>query len=384
MIVAGLGAMGSAALYQLAARGVKALGIDRYRPPHAFGSSHGESRITRQAIGEGGEYVRFVRRSNEIWRRLESETGSQLLLETGIAIMRPAKDIPEHRGKRDFVESTAKVAAQYNIPHEVISGQELSYRYPQFNLRGDEVAYFEPSGGVLFPEKCVGANIRRAEELGANLRFDEAVSAWRDTGNGVAVDTDKGAYQAGKLILCAGAWLPELLAGGLKFPAKVYPQTLHWFPAENPRDYSPARFPVYIWLHGSQPEDYFYGFPIVGQNSALKVASEQNSAEWDGGSVNDAAPLGSAQEEMYERHVRGHLRGVAKLAVKSMSCLYTVTPDSGFILDNHPASEKVWIVSACSGHGFKHSAGVGEAVAEWASSGTPPSDMSPFSLKRFL
>jgi sarcosine oxidase len=383
VIVAGLGAMGAAALYQLSTMGVKALGIDRFHPPHHFGSSHGESRITRQAIGEGAEYVSFVLRSNEIWRQLEAETGEQLFLKTGIALIVPKEGGPVHHGKTDFVGETARVAEKYGIEHEVLSGAELSYRYPQFLLKGDEFAYFEPGAGALFPEKCIAAQLKRARDLGAEMRLGETMLSWQATPEGVSLKTNSGNYSAGKLILSAGAWMPGLVGSGLSELVKIYPQTLHWFPVPSPEDYAPDRFPVYIWLHGATPEEYFYGFPSLGGSASVKVATEQYSAVWDGKQLDPGALFDELQRDMFEDHLRGRLRDVSPQALKSAPCLYSVTPDTGFILDLHPASDRVWIVSACSGHGFKHSAGVSEAMAQWVTTGSSATDMAPFRLNRF-
>lgn len=383
VIVVGLGAMGAATLYQLSLMGVKALGIDRYSPPHRYGSTHGESRITRQAIGEGAEYVGFVLRSNELWRQLEAETGEQLFVKTGLALIVPKDGGPVHHGKADFVGDSARIAAQYGIEHEVMTGAELGYRYPQFILKGDEFAYFEPSAGALFPEKCIAAQLKRAAELGAKMRLGEAIIGWEAGASGVSLKTASADYKAEKLVLSAGAWMPELTGAGLPDIVKIYPQLLHWFPVPSPQEYAPDRFPVYIWLHGAKPEEYFYGFPSFGGAASIKVATEQYLDEWDGKQLNPDASFETAQREMFSGHLSGRLRGVSPQAVKSAPCLYSVTLDAGFILDRHPSSDRVWIVSPCSGHGFKHSAGVGEAIAQWVTDGSPTSDMTPFGLSRF-
>jgi sarcosine oxidase len=383
VIVAGLGAMGAAALYQLSARGVRVLGIDRYRPPHSFGSSHGESRITRQAIGEGGEYVGFVLRSNEIWRQLQAETGKKLFLKTGIAVIGPRAGGPPLRSKPDFVGSTARVAVHHSIDHEVLSGAELSYRYPQFMTTGDEIAYFEPGAGVLFPEACIEAQLGRAREFGADIRLGETILGWAATETGVSLKTADGDYASRGLVLATGPWIPALAGTELSKVLRVYPQLMHWFPVEEPYDYSPSHFPVYIWIHGTGADDHFYGFPALGDHAAIKVATEQYSIEWNGGALNPDASFARAWRDIYENHARGRLGGIGGKAIRSAPCLYSVTPDGDFILDLHPASDRVWIVSACSGHGFKHSAGVGEALAQWVTEGKPALDVTPFRLGRF-
>ena len=171
ILVIGLGAMGSAALYQLAKRGVKAVGLDRFAPPHMMGSSHGETRITRQAVGEGRDYVPLVLDSHRIWRELEAETSDQLLNPCGLVVMAPGVGETSHHGKPDFVARSIAAARDFGIAHEVIDGQEVARRFPQFlNLEGNEKAYYEPGGGYVFPERCIKAQLTRAEQLGAVIR----------------------------------------------------------------------------------------------------------------------------------------------------------------------------------------------------------------------
>src|SRR2546423_7098241 len=175
VVVVGLGAMGSAALYQLARRGARVIGIDRFSPPHDRGSSHGESRITRQAIGEGEEYVPFVLRSHEIWRELEADTGEGLLFPVGGLLLSRASSNAEHHGQTDFVGRTIQVARHRAIAHEVLNAQEVEKRFPQLRLVGDELGYYEPGAGYLRPERCVAVQLDRAQALGAMARTDETV-----------------------------------------------------------------------------------------------------------------------------------------------------------------------------------------------------------------
>jgi sarcosine oxidase len=384
VVVVGLGAVGSATLHRLAKQGVRAIGIDRFHPPHDRGSTHGESRITRLGVGEGAAYASLVRRSHAIWRELEAETGETLLLQTGGLILGPPGGGTSHHGQGDFVGQSIAVAQAGGVPHEVLDAAEIARRYPQLALQGDEIGYFEPSAGVVLPERCVAVQLRLAAALGAAVRTGETVLRLDETPGGVTVVTDRGQLQAGAVVLCAGPWLPGLAGPAVAAQALVYRQTLHWYPVADPAAFAPERFPVFIWIHGATPEDYFYGFPILPGSAAIKVASERYAAPVDPDQMERVVPAAESAA-IHQRHIAGRLPGVGAAALRAATCFYTVTPDSGFLVDLAPGSSRVVLASACSGHGFKHSAGLGEALAAMATGDriVIPPGFAPFALGRF-
>ena len=181
-IVIGLGAMGSAALYQLAKAGQRVLGIDQFAPPHRLGSSHGETRITRLACGEGPEYTQFARRSHQIWRELEAETGKSLLVQNGfLAISGEGTRAANHENP-DFLETTIAAAKRAGIAHELLSDADIRKRYPVFNVMDGDRAYFEPEAGYVRPENCIAAQLEEAARLGATIQTDETVARFDATG----------------------------------------------------------------------------------------------------------------------------------------------------------------------------------------------------------
>lgn len=381
-IVIGLGAVGSACLYQLAKRGQRVLGIDRYEPPHSWGSSHGETRITRQAIGEGEAYVPLVTRSHEIWREIEAETGMELLVQCGALVMARRGSAANHHGKADFVRRTIAAAERFGIPHEVLDAGGIAARFPQFGLTGSEIGYFEPGGGFVRPEQCIEAQLLLARRLGATVRVSTAVARVEADGPDASVVTgvDGERWGAAQVVVAAGPWAGGLVGGALGGHMQVCRQVLHWFPADRVQDYAPERFPVFIWMHGDRAEDYLYGFPVPPGSAGVKVATEQyGDVTPDPDQVRrEVAPGEDAA--MFRNHVEGRLRGVGPRPVKSVVCMYTVTPDSGFLVDRVPG-QRVLLASACSGHGFKHSAGLGEAVAN--SIAAASSDLVHFEAARF-
>lgn len=389
VIAAGLGAMGSAALYQMAKRGAKVLGIDRFRPPHNFGSSHGETRITRQAIGEGEEYVPLALRSYEIWREIEAETGMDLLTVTGGLVMSSTGGTASLHGSGNFIGQTIACAEKYGIEHSVLTADDIRRQFPQFAINGDEIGYYENEAGFLRPENCIKAQLELAKKYGAEIHFDEKVLSFSENEHGVEIATEKGKYQASKIIISAGPWVNEFVSEEFRRLFKIYRQVLYWFELREDADnYLLGNFPIFIWQFGRWADDFIYGFPALsGKKGGLKLAAEQHVNTTDPDSTGDTVSLETALDEeiekTYRQYVGPHLPGLTDRCLKAVTCLYTVTPDDGFVIDRHPHFENILIASPCSGHGFKHSAAVGEILAELTLDEKTNFDISKFSFDRF-
>lgn len=382
-IVLGLGAMGSAATYQLAKRGNKVLGIDQFSPPHIFGSSHGDTRITRQAIGEGKQYTPLSLRSYEIWEELEKETGKKLLEKCGGLII-SSKEKTAINHVENFFENTIAVAKKFHIKHEILDATQIRKRFPQFNIQNNEIGYYEPNAGFLRPEECIKTQISLAEKYGAIIHKNEKVESFSEDNNIIHVKTNLGEYKADKIIIAAGPWLPTLIEDKYAKFFKVIRQVLFWFDVKiSIKQFEPKNFPIFIWeLQGDKQG--IYGFPAIdGQNGGIKIASEQYQTITTADTVNREV----SQEEiraMYENFVAPYFPDLSNKCLKAVSCLYTVTPDFHFVIDTHPKHKRIILASPCSGHGFKHSAAIGEVLAQLAIEGKSNIDISSFSLKRFL
>ena len=382
-IVIGLGAMGSAATYQLAKRGNKVLGIDQFSPPHTQGSSHGDTRITRQAIGEGAEYVPLVLRSYEIWDEIGKATGKKILNITGGLIMSSVEKSIHHGN--NFFNQTVASAEKYNIEHTLLNANQIRKRFPQFKLQGNERGYFEEKAGYLRPELCIETQLELAKKYGAELVLNEKVISFTptDSKEGIFIKTDKDEYEAGKVIIAAGSWISQLLGRKLGQYFSVYRQVLYWFDVEDTiSQFETPNFPVWIWEFGNSEEDAMYGFPAIdGLRGGVKLASEQYSAVTNPDTVSREVTEQDIRN-MYQKYVQYHFNGLSNRCVKSVACLYTVTPDHKFVIDIHPDFPQVIIASPCSGHGFKHSAGIGEVLAQLATDGKSEIDISKFSFAR--
>ena len=212
--VVGLGAAGAATLYQLARRGVSVVGIDRFSPPHIYGSTHGDTRITREAIGEGEAYTPLVRRSHAIWRELEAETGQDLLTQCGGLIIEAAGGGAAGHHRHEFLASTIACARRYGIEHELLTAADVKHRFPQFGVDGAEVRLLRADRGVRSPGALRRRALTVAARLGADIRRDERVLAVEPSGGGVRVRTDGGAVEAGRVVLAVGPWVRDFIGAG--------------------------------------------------------------------------------------------------------------------------------------------------------------------------
>lgn len=383
VIVVGLGAMGSAAAFQLAQRGVRVIGVDRFRPPHALGSTLGESRVTRVATAEGAEYVPLARRSHELWREIEAATGEDVFSACGVLMVGPGSGGRGLHGLDDWIGRTVELARRFDVEHELLDGSVASERWPALAIEPGFHAYLEPGAGFARPEAGVRAQLTLAERHGADLRFDTVARALRPAGDGVVVSTDDGDLHAGHVLVTSGAWVPEFVrAPELRSLFRVERQVLHWFEVDPAMaaHATPDRLPVYFWATDERP---FYGFPMLGGIAdGIKAATDQSVPATSPEQV-DRTSTDAEAHEVFDACLRGRLLPARRRPVRSAVCMYTVTPDRGFVIDAHPELEHVTLVSPCSGHGFKHSPAIGEALAQHLLDGASTIDLSAFSIDRF-
>jgi sarcosine oxidase len=373
--------MGAAAVYQLAKAGVNVVGIDRHHPPHNLGSSHGDTRITRLSVGEGAQYVPIVRNSHRIWRELEALTGESLFEQSGLLVLTSSAEF-DPEDPTDFTLRTIGLAQTYGIEHEVLPAEQIRQRFPQFaNVHESAVGYFEPGGGFVRPERCIDVQLKLAEQQGATLYKGETVTGISSNEEGVTVTTDRRTLFANKLVISAGNWNGEWLGEPYENLLTVYRQKLFWFEVDENAGLV-GHSPTFIFTHGRGDDKINYGFPALPGESSMKIATAQYHTATSAQAIDRTVSAAEAQG-MYEHQVHERIAGVTSKVIKSAVCAYTVTPDRHFIIDEHPSLQHTLFVSACSGHGFKHSAALGEAFAQWCMRGSTDLDLSSFSLKRF-
>ena len=374
VIIIGLGAMGSSAAMHLAARGVRVRAFDQFTPPHAMGSSHGRSRIFRQAYFEDSRYVPMLLRARELWLGLEREVNQQLLHTTGGLVV--------GRAGGELVARSEESARQFQLDHQMLDGRELKSRYPAFTVEPDTIALLEQKAGYLIPEDCIAQQLSQAARRQALLHFDEPVLEWRAGGEGVTVRTAHGSYTAGRLLITAGPWAPQILAE-LGLPLRVTRQVLYWFAPKGGVDgFRADRFPVYL-LEAPPGQPLIYGFPLIAEESeGVKVALHGTPEVCTPESVNRAI-LPEELAAMRDR-LAATLPTLSGTLLRAETCLYTMTPDEHFVIDQHPQHSAVTLAAGFSGHGFKFASVVGETLADLATTGSSGFDLSLFSIKRFL
>ncbi len=369
VIVVGLGVMGSAAAYQLAKRGQKVLGIDGYEPGHIRGSSHGESRIIRQAYHEAPDYVPLIRRAYDQWREVESEAGTQLLFVNGGLIV----GAPDGR----TVQGTMRSGELYGLPYEPLSAREVGKRYPGVTLPDDLMAVLEPNAGYLLASEGVKVFQDLAKQHGATLRFAEQVVRWGVEGQSVWVETGGATYRAERLVIAAGPWSGKVLAD-LGLPLTVQRVPNAHFRSVRHDQFDGATAPVFSLL---MPEGHFYAIP-GSKEIGFKIGRHDSLPTVDPDVVQPA--VSDAEIAMFQNLLGRYLPGANGPVIDTLTCLYTMTPDKHFIIDQHPEHEQVVFGCGFSGHGYKFAPVIGEILADLALDGDTEQRIGFLRAGRFL
>ncbi len=366
VVVVGVGGMGSAALYHLARRGKRVLGLERFDIPHELGSSHGVTRIIRLAYFEHTAYVPLLRRAYELWRELETEAREQLLHVTGTL-----------EAGEQIYEGSLRSCHEHDLPHEELDGAEVTRRFPAYELPYDLPVLFQPDGGFLLPERCIVAHVAGALAHGAVVRARERVRDWTVGENGVRVVTDAGIVEAERLVLTAGAFSQEVarLPAGSVVAAR---QSLAWLQPLRPELFAPDRFPVFnLQLDG----EHFYGFPVFGIPGFKLGRYDYEGERGDPDTISreptpeDEAPL--------RRFATRYFPQSAGPTMTLKTCLFELSPDEHFLIDRHPESEHAVVGAGFSGHGFKFCSVVGEILADLVLEGETRHDIEFLRFARF-
>jgi sarcosine oxidase len=369
VIVVGVGGMGSAIAAHCARRGLRVLALEQHAIGHELGSSHGLTRIIRLAYFEDPRYVPLLRRAYALWRELEQGLDAPLLHVTG------ALDVGWQEG--EVFEGSLHSCRVHGLAHDVLDATQLAARYPGWRPADRAMAVFQPDGGFLTPERCIAAHVADARAHGATVREFAPVQSWRARDGQVVVHTDDDAFEAGQLVLAAGAWMGDLVPS-LRPVLTPERQVLGWFEISARAAFAPARFPVFVL---DADEGRFYGFPEFGI-PGFKIGRYHHLGEHVHPETmrRDCTPADEATLRAATARYFPAANGALRHA---RACLFTNTPDEHFIIDRAPETPEVLLVSPCSGHGFKFCSVVGEIGADLVTTGTTTHDVSLFGLARF-
>lgn len=377
VIVLGVGSMGSSACYHLAKRGYKVLGLEQFDIPHELGSHAGQSRIIRKAYGEGSDYVPLLERAYQNWQSLESETGSQVYYKTGVAYF-GAPDDP-------FLNTVKASSNRYNIPLNNLSAEECDRKYPQFKFPQNFQRLEEPEAGFITPELSILLYVQQALLNGAVIRTKEKVLEWkREKSGSVTVVTDRGTYNAGKLVITAGPWAAKMIPS-IASKLTVTRQAVAWVQPKKWNDFTLGNFPCWMLVN----KDYdFYGFPILPVGAfagplGLKLALHYPLGEHTDPDVVNRNTKDSDENILIE-FLNQYIPDGHENTLVMKTCLYTNTPDHDFIIDFLPGFNKEVVIAAgFSGHGFKFVSVVGEILADLAMNGSTKLPIGFLNAKRF-
>jgi sarcosine oxidase len=355
-IVIGTGGVGSAAVFHLARRGLRVLGLDRFEAGHDRGSSHGQTRIIRKAYFEHPDYVPLLHRAYELWRELEERRGESLVFPVGLVQVGSADGA--------VVRGVLESAKRHRLGVETLSAADFARRFPAFRPAPEHIGVYEAEAGYLRVEACVCAHLAEAVACGAELMSGVAVAGWRAVGGGVEVETDRGTFQAERLVIAAGPWAASLL-GELGCMLEVRRKPQYWFAAETNIMRVEQGCPCFLF---ELPAGVFYGFPQIDERG-VKVAQHTG-----GRVVADPMTVDRSidESELAEarRFVRERLVGVMERLASTSVCMYTMSPDEHFIVDRHPEHAQVVLAAGLSGHGFKFTSVLGEVLADLAIDGS--------------
>jgi sarcosine oxidase len=369
--IVGLGGMGSAIAAHCAARGASVIGLEQFQPVHDLGASHGKSRMIRKAYFEDPAYVPLVLRAYELWRKLERDSGEEILRLTGV--------LSVGEESSEIIAGTRRAAKDHGLALESLSRGEVKARYPTLELLKDEAAIFEPDGGVLNPERAVAAHLQMARAKRAELRFGVAMESWEASGSGFELRlSDEAKVTANKLVLALGPWFQEALES-LGVRIRVQRNVQAWFSPAT-KAYDASRFPGFL-LDRRGLAAPLYGFPDFGDG--IKAAYHGLGDLTDAQHVDRTVNLARDVEPIV-RELERWMPGAAGTFLEAKPCMYTLTPDGNFVIDRHPKHAGVTLCGGFSGHGFKFAPVIGEIGADLALDGGSRHEIEFLSLRRFL
>jgi sarcosine oxidase len=368
-IVVGVGGMGSSAVYNLAKRGQKVLGIEKFDVPHSEGSSHGVNRIIRLAYYEDSSYVPLLRRAYEMWSEIETIAKEQLLYKTGSIDTAPSG--------HELFEGSLQSCLEHDIPHEILNYRQINERFPGYEMPPGHMGLYQKDGGFVLSERAIVAYVNAAVTEGATIQARETVLKWEPEADGVRVFTDRSEYTADRLVITAGAWTAGMLPSleELAIPER---QVLAWLQPEEPSLFTPEVFPVFSAFF---EEGRYYGFPVfgipgfkIGRYHHLEEVADPDNVERN---------VTQEDEDVLRAASARYFPKANGTIMTLKTCLFTNTPDEHFIIDTVPGYPQVAVAAGFSGHGFKFASVVGEILGDLSINGKTRHNIELLNIDRF-
>ncbi len=375
VIVIGAGGVGSAAAYYLSKAGKKVLLLEQFELNHQNGSSYGYSRVIRYTY-DNPIYIDLMRDAYPLWFALQEEAGEQLYVKTGGLDF----GFPE----KETFQALKRSMDIAGLNYEHLDKADIAQRYPQFALDDGMEGLFQSEAGLLRASRCVLAHTRLAQERGAVVMDQTPVVKITPTEQGVEVRTETEVYGCDRIVLTAGSWAKGLLAEqGIDLPLKIMPCQLGFYEPKNAADFEPGKFPVFFAHMNGEYGEMPYGIPHEDPTIGVKITTFYG---WD--TVDKPSQVDYTPSQDWTKRIRAfaqqYIPGAAGPLISTRRCLYTLTPDKQFIVDQHPSYPQIVIGAGFSGHGFKFTTLMGKMLADLAVDGSTPHDTSLFKVERLI
>ncbi len=367
--IIGTGGVGSAALAYLAQSGARVLGIDRFTPPHSYGSSHGQTRVIRMAYFEHPDYVPLLRQAYQCWSELEAATDRRLYFPTGVLQIGPEQG--------EVIAGIRRSAQEHHLAIESFPFQEIASTFPGVLPPDNCVGLLERDAGYLLVSECIEAYLSLAKRHGATLQNDSPVIEWKHTGSEFEIRTEAEIVQAKQLVICGGAWASQLLLG-LNVPLTILRKHLYWYQNQAKAYTSAASFPVFLLETAG---GIYYGFPQIDA-LGVKLARHDGGERIAGPDAHHQTQEDTDRQNV-ETFVRNHLPQLSQKLTRHSACMYTMTDDHHFVVGTHPSNSQLHFAAGLSGHGFKFASALGQILADLVLSGKTESPIGFLSPNRF-
>ncbi|XP_063950963.1 monomeric sarcosine oxidase-like isoform X1 [Lytechinus pictus] len=372
-VVVGCGGIGSATVYWLAKKaGNRVLGLEQFNLAHHNGGSQDHSRIIRLSYNSS-DYVQLARGTYEAWAEAERESGIQLVFKTG------GLDIAK-KGTigAQVIENYAQAMDEQNVPYERLEGERVRRKFPQFDATPDWTCLYQKDSGLVDAAMGNAVHIQLAQKYGATIVENAAVMSLKKRGDLTQVCTSQGDFLCRKVIVTAGAWMNDVLSSvGVKIPLTVTQEQVTYFGTPHMKEFTKDRFPVFSYVYHDHS---IFCVPIHG-TSGVKIGIDAAGPEV-GPNSRSFTPDPQREREVIDFLSRHCKRALGPI-LYTKTCLYAMTPDRNFVIDNCRNVGHPNVIFCCgAGHAYKFAAVLGRILSQLAIDGKTTFNIAPFNMER--